>query len=77
MNVEFPKIMSNLKLGEVGARQADNVDKITENAAKKLFWMLFITMRKAEERRRKPRLFRTEILRNFFVSLKNPAKQEF
>ena len=37
MNVEFPKIMSNLKLGEVGARQADNVDKITENAAKQLF----------------------------------------
>jgi hypothetical protein len=37
MNVEFPKIMSNLKLGEVGARQTDNVDKITENAAKQLF----------------------------------------
>ena len=37
MNVEFPKIMSNLKLGEVGSRQADNVDKITENAAKQLF----------------------------------------
>ena len=37
MNVEFPKIMSNLKLGEVGARQADNMDKITENAAKQLF----------------------------------------
>ena len=37
MNVEFPKIMSNLKLGEVGARQADNVDKIAENAAKQLF----------------------------------------
>ena len=37
MNVEFPKIMSNLKFGEVGARQADNVDKITENTAKQLF----------------------------------------
>ena len=37
MNVEFPKIMSNLKLGEVGARQVDNVDKIAENAAKQLF----------------------------------------
>ena len=37
MNIEFPRITPNLKLGEVGARHADNVDKITENATKQLF----------------------------------------
>ena len=37
MNIEFPRITPNLKLGEAGARQADNVNKITENAAKQLF----------------------------------------
>ena len=37
MNIEFPRITPNLKLGEVGARQADNVDKITENAKESLF----------------------------------------
>ena len=37
MNIEFPRITPSLKLGEVEARQADNVDKITENAAKQLF----------------------------------------
>ena len=37
MNIEFPRITPNLKLGEVGARQTDNADEITENTAKQLF----------------------------------------
>ena len=37
MNVEFPRIMPNLKLGEVETRQADNVNKVAENTSKQLF----------------------------------------
>jgi hypothetical protein len=37
MNIEFPRIMPNLKLGEVETRQADNVNKVAENTAKQLF----------------------------------------
>ena len=37
MNIEFPRIMPNLKLGEVETRQADNVNKVAENASKQLF----------------------------------------
>ena len=37
MNIEFSRIISNLKLGEVEPRQADNVDKIAENMSKPLF----------------------------------------
>ena len=37
MNIEFPRIMPNLKLGEVETRQADNVNKVAENTSKQLF----------------------------------------
>ena len=37
MNIEFPRIMPNLKLGEVETRQADNINKVAENTSKQLF----------------------------------------
>lgn len=37
MDIEFSRIMPNLKLGELEARQADSVDNFVESAAKQLF----------------------------------------